>query len=106
MVMQNKLDDIFNKECARCHVLKNIDKYKRNKKTNKVCNDCSLISGKKVCPKCLIKKFINEFQRYSQININCNKCAKDSEEFISKAFNNAFSLFNQSIKGRKRCTPR
>ncbi len=92
----------FDKECIRCHVSKHINEYRRNKKINSVCNNCALISGKKVCPKCLIKKFINEFQRQSQVKINCNKCAKGAEDLINEAFNNAFKLFDNSVKGLRR----
>lgn len=95
----------FNKECIRCHIVKHIDEYRRYKKVNRVCNDCGEYQGKKVCPKCNIKKLMNEFQRHSQNNINCNACAKSADNFINEAFNNAFKLFNNSVKELKGVHP-
>lgn len=92
------------KECIRCHVMKNINEYRRNKKTNnRICNECGGLSGKRICPKCGVKKFKNAFQRSSQNNINCNACAKKSEDFINECFDRAFNLFNILLEGRNMC---
>jgi hypothetical protein len=88
----------FDKECIRCHSVKHINEFCRNGKTNRTCRDCGGYNGKKVCPKCNVKKFMNEFQRNSQNQINCNTCAKNSEDLINNAFNEAFNLFNGNGK--------
>lgn len=85
----------FDKECIRCHAVKHINEYRRNRKVHRTCNDCGGYQGKKVCAKCNLKKFINQFQRNSKNQINCNNCAKESEDCINEYFNRAFKLFDE-----------